>query len=173
MVEVYLDVCYLRTPDLPKDDIARALGARGGEWKGAGQKLLLMVSRGLSHSFVVFNALTVFYHPTLSLCKLPDSFDVRPFKPRPVPRRQEPVVRPCSSISQTRPFIFLSFGSTYQAFPHPGAFLRKFGTRSRASSPGTFSAGGFLYLHSITTHRDIALRRIFRTVDLYLYEDWN
>ncbi|KAH9993095.1 hypothetical protein BJV77DRAFT_1000192 [Russula vinacea] len=44
VVEDYLDV-YLRTPDLPKDDVARALVARGRARKGAGQKLLLMASR--------------------------------------------------------------------------------------------------------------------------------
>ena len=49
VVEDYLDV-YLRTPDLPKDDITRALVARGRARRGAGQKLLLMASRGQSHS---------------------------------------------------------------------------------------------------------------------------
>ena len=45
VVEDYLDV-YLRTPNLPKDDIARALVARGRARRGAGQRLLLMASRG-------------------------------------------------------------------------------------------------------------------------------
>jgi len=48
VVEDYLDV-YLRSPDLPKDDITRALVARGRARKGAGQKLLLMASRGQCH----------------------------------------------------------------------------------------------------------------------------
>ena len=56
-VEEYLDV-YLRTPDLPKDDVARALVARGRARKGAGQKLLLMASRGPSHLLVVLRTYT-------------------------------------------------------------------------------------------------------------------
>lgn len=56
-VEEYLEV-YLRTPDLPKDDVARALVARGRARKGAGQKLLLMASRGQSHFFVVLGTYT-------------------------------------------------------------------------------------------------------------------
>ena len=55
VVEDNLDV-YLRTPDLPKDDIARALVARGRARKGAGQRLLLMASRGPSRPFVVLNS---------------------------------------------------------------------------------------------------------------------
>ena len=78
MVEDYLDA-HLRTPDLPKDDIARALGARGWAWKGAGRRFLLVASRGQSHSFVVIKTLTVFYHPIPSLRRLSDSFNVRPF----------------------------------------------------------------------------------------------
>jgi hypothetical protein len=45
IVDEYLDV-YLRTPDLPKDDTARALVARGRARKSAGQQLFLMASRG-------------------------------------------------------------------------------------------------------------------------------
>lgn len=45
VVEDYLDT-YLRTPGVPKDDIARALVARGRARKDAGQRLLLMASRG-------------------------------------------------------------------------------------------------------------------------------
>jgi len=55
VVEDYLDV-YLRTPNLPKDDIVRALVARGRARKGAGQRLLLMASCGASHPFIVLNS---------------------------------------------------------------------------------------------------------------------
>jgi hypothetical protein len=90
--------------------------------------------------------------------------------------RQEPVVLlTLFNISNTT-FHHPLFGSTSQASPHRRAFRRKIGTKLRASYPGTSSSPGFLYPHSIATHRDIALRRIFRIVDLYLYEDldnWN
>ena len=55
MVEDYLDI-YLRTPNLPKDDIVRALIVRGRARKGAGQRLLLMASHGASHPFIVLNS---------------------------------------------------------------------------------------------------------------------
>jgi hypothetical protein len=85
VVEDYLDV-YLRTPDLSKDDIARALVARGRARKGAGQRLLLMASRGLSHPFVVLNSYFADRIPSSAidspLRRLPDRIDIRPFKPR-------------------------------------------------------------------------------------------
>jgi hypothetical protein len=85
VAEDYLDV-YLRTPDLPKDDIARALVARGRARKGAGQRLLLMASRGLSHPFVVLISYFADRIPPpvidSPLRRLPDRIDLRPFKPR-------------------------------------------------------------------------------------------
>jgi len=54
VAEDYTDV-YLRTPYLPKDDIAKALVARGRARRGASQRLLLLASRGLSHRLVVLN----------------------------------------------------------------------------------------------------------------------
>ena len=89
MVEDYLDV-YLRTPDLPKDDIARALVARGRARKGAGEKLLLMASRGqcslLSHGppqgYIPLTAFQTCHSVAASHVtprRLSGSLDVRPF----------------------------------------------------------------------------------------------
>ncbi|KAI0297045.1 hypothetical protein B0F90DRAFT_1811223 [Multifurca ochricompacta] len=75
VVEDYLDV-YLRIPDLPKDDIARALVARGRARKGAGHKLLLMASRDFQTAST-FDPLSrelqfywrpLFRHPCLPTC---------------------------------------------------------------------------------------------------------
>ena len=49
MVEDYLDA-HLRTPDLPKDDIARALGARGWALEGRRAEIL---AGGLSRSITL------------------------------------------------------------------------------------------------------------------------
>ena len=81
----------MRTPGLPKDDIARALVARGRARKGAGQKLLLMASRGQCHSFSHrFQRRIPFMtsrHHSLSASRttqrrFPDGFDIRPFESR-------------------------------------------------------------------------------------------
>jgi hypothetical protein len=45
-VENYLEV-YLRTPDLPKMDIARALLARGNARKSGGEALLAKAQQGM------------------------------------------------------------------------------------------------------------------------------
>ena len=136
-----------------------------------------MASRDRSHSFVILNMLTVFYHhPIPSLRRLPDGFDVRPFKSNPVPLASR---TRCSSLLSSISHATCHpplFRSTSQASLPPSLFFQKFGTRLRASFAGTFSARGFLYLHSIATHCDIALRRIFRIADLYLCGDldnWN
>lgn len=46
-MEHFLDV-YLRTPDLPKHDVARALLARGNARKAAGVTLLAQAQQGMS-----------------------------------------------------------------------------------------------------------------------------
>jgi hypothetical protein len=48
-VENYLDV-YLRTPNLPKEDIARALLARGAARRAAGEKLMAKAKQGALRS---------------------------------------------------------------------------------------------------------------------------
>lgn len=47
-VESYLEV-YLKTPNLPREDIARALLARGKARKQGGQSLLAKAEQGLIH----------------------------------------------------------------------------------------------------------------------------
>ncbi|KAI0246589.1 hypothetical protein BJV78DRAFT_1297892 [Lactifluus subvellereus] len=131
VVEAYLDV-YLRTPDLPKDDIARALVARGRARKGAGQRLLLMASHDL-HTASTFD---------------PSNRELQCYM------RREPVIHFSGVPASQRvpPEIWDRIASFI-----PRYFLRT-----------------WLFVSSF--HRDIALRRIFHTVDLYLCEDsdsWN
>ena len=136
--------------------MARALVARGRARKGAGQKLLLKASRGLSHLFVLLRTYTANCVPSSSFPsprhRLPDSVDRRPFKPRaPIPLASG---ARCSSLlfsTSNAPFYPHLFRSTSQASPPPNAFRQKFGTRSRASSPDTSSAPGSLYLHFTAT----------------------
>jgi hypothetical protein len=159
-VEDYLNV-YLRTPDLPKDDIARALVARGRARKGAGQKLLLMASRGqypLRCRMDEFCSLRPHclstLHPTPR--RLPDGLDFRPFKPR-TRVLLAPRARRESRLSYLRSHLFItSRRSPFQAFPHPNAFRRKFGTRSQASYHGTSSARGSSYPPSIAISQSVA-----------------
>ena len=49
-VEAYLDV-YMRTPDLPEDDVAKALLARGKARKDAAQLLLMRAELGKMRRF--------------------------------------------------------------------------------------------------------------------------
>ena len=164
VVEDYLDV-YLRTPDLPKDDIARALVARGRARKGAGQRLLLMASRGLSHPFVVLNSYFADRVPSSSVIdssryRLPDCIDIRPFKPRaPVllasGARCSSFCSPQSNHKHKSAYL-PPFSYTFRPSPPPNAFPPKFGTRSRASSPDTSSARGFLYPLSIAILLSVA-----------------
>lgn len=100
MVENYLDV-YLRIPDLPKDDIAKALVARGRARKGAEQKLLLMASQGPSHSFIVLKTYSADgILSSHSFAALVDFQTASTFDPLNRELQfhlcQEPVVRPCA-----------------------------------------------------------------------------
>ncbi|KAI9435553.1 hypothetical protein H4582DRAFT_2059465 [Lactarius indigo] len=128
-VEHYLDV-YLRTPDLPPDDAARALFARGRARTSAGHQLFLMASRDFQAASTFdpsCHELQMRWHP-----------------------RTEPAVR-VPALQRVPLEIWDRIASFI-----PRYFLRK-----------------WLSLHSF--HRDIALRRVFHTVDLYLDEDsnWN
>ncbi|KAI0282237.1 hypothetical protein BC826DRAFT_1065780 [Russula brevipes] len=132
VVEDYLDI-YLRTPGLPKDDIARALVARGRARKDAGQRLLLMASRGQLSQASTFDS----SNQELQFYGRQDT--ARHLSTVPASQRIPPEI-----WDQIASFV-------------PRYFLRT-----------------WLFVSSF--HRDIALRRIFRTVDLYLCEDsdsWN
>lgn len=160
-VEDYLDV-YLRTPNLPKDDIARALVARGRARKGAGQKLLLMASRGQYPLRCRMGEFCSLRSPRLSTLRttprrLPDGLDFRPFKPR-TRVLLAPRARRSSLLSHLRSHLFITFcrRSPFQAFPHPNAFRRKFGTRSQASYHGISSARGSSYPPSIAISQSVA-----------------
>ncbi|KAH9976596.1 hypothetical protein BGW80DRAFT_1436025 [Lactifluus volemus] len=131
VVEEYLDV-YLRTPDLPKDDIARALVARGRARKGAGQRLLLMAS----HDF-----------------QTASTFD--------------PSNRELQLYLHREPVMHFAGIPAFRCVPpeiwdRVASFIPRYFLRT------------WLFVSSF--HRDIALRHIFHTVDLYLCEDsdnWN
>ncbi|KAH9953480.1 hypothetical protein BC827DRAFT_1146062 [Russula dissimulans] len=131
VVEDYLDV-YLRTPGLPKDDLAKALIARGRARRGAAQKLLMMAS----HDFQTASTFDPSNRELQFHC------------------RREPVAHFASVPASQRvpPEIWDQIASFI-----PRYFLRA-------------------WLFVSPFHRDIALRRIFHTVDLYLCEDsdnWN
>src|SRR6267142_3267878 len=85
--------------------------------------------------------------------RLSDGFDTRPFEPRaPIllasgTRRSSFL----SSISYDATFISPTVRSTFPASPPLSAFRQRYGTRSQALSPGTSSAPGSLFLHSIAT----------------------
>jgi hypothetical protein len=49
-VENYLEV-YMKTPNLPKKDMARALLARGNARKAAGDRLLVKANLGVCREF--------------------------------------------------------------------------------------------------------------------------
>lgn len=53
-VENYLEV-YLRTPGLSKDNVAKALLARGNARKAAGEKLLAKAQQGMSARHIVLS----------------------------------------------------------------------------------------------------------------------
>lgn len=53
-VEKYLDV-YLKTPDLPKTQVAQALLARANARKAAGDELLTQAHQGLPRFLVVLS----------------------------------------------------------------------------------------------------------------------
>ncbi|KAH9029242.1 hypothetical protein EDB85DRAFT_2091001 [Lactarius pseudohatsudake] len=131
-VEHYLEV-YLRTPDLPTDDAARALFARGRARTSAGHQLFLLASRD-------FEAASIFD----SSCH---EYQMRR------PPRLEPAIH--FAGAPALPPLPLEIWDRIASFI-PRYFLRK-----------------WLFLPSF--HRDIALRRVFHTVDLYLDEDsnWN
>lgn len=167
VVEDYLDV-YLRTPDLPKDDITRALVARGRARKGAGQKLLLMASRGQCHLPPPLYGLKG--RILLTAPSLPSNFayDISQTSRRPRPSTHQ-TENSSSTGAASPPFVLpsltcdltfhvpLSFvRSTFQAFPHPNAFRRKFGTKSQALFHGTSSARGSPYPPSIATSPSVA-----------------
>jgi hypothetical protein len=50
-VENFMEV-YLRTPNLPKHDLTRALLARGSARKAAGEKLLVKAQEGMSETSI-------------------------------------------------------------------------------------------------------------------------
>ncbi|KAI9450284.1 hypothetical protein F5148DRAFT_1277868 [Russula earlei] len=132
VVEGHLDV-YLRTPGLPKDDVAKALVARGRARRGAGQKLLMMASRDFQTASI---------------------FDPSSNRELQFYGRRESLAHFSSVAASQRvpPEIWDQIASFV-----PRYFLRT-------------------WLFVSPFHRDIALRRIFRTVDLYLCEDsdnWN
>ena len=92
--------------------MARALVARGRARKGAGQKLLLMASRGLSHLFVLLRTYTAdcvpSSHPFYCVLDFQTASTVDPSnRELQFHWRQEPVVRPCPSQFQTRPLILI------------------------------------------------------------------
>jgi hypothetical protein len=178
VVEDYLDV-YLRTPDLPKDDIARALVARGRARKGAGQRLLLMASRGPSKPSSSSTRIlpTVFYHPSLTRravdFQTASTFD--PSNPElQFYRRREPAVRPLLSQSQKHePLSFSPFQLHFSTVFAPQRLPPEIWDQIASFIPRYFLPT-WLFVSSF--HRDTALRRIFRTVDLYLCEEsdsWN
>ncbi|KAI0261950.1 hypothetical protein BC834DRAFT_893413 [Gloeopeniophorella convolvens] len=131
VVEGYLDV-YLKTPDLPKDDVARAFIARGKARKGAGQKLLLMASHDFQTA-ATFDA---------SNRELQAHW------------RKEPVIHFSDAPASQR--------APLEIWDRIASFIPRYFLRT--------------WLFVSAFHRDIALRRIFHTVDLYLGEDsdnWN
>ncbi|KAH8993141.1 hypothetical protein EDB92DRAFT_1855074 [Lactarius akahatsu] len=132
-VEHYLEV-YLKTPDLPTDDISRALFARGRARTSAGHQLILLASRD-------FEAASI-SDPSCH------EFQMRR------PLRLEPAA------------IHFAGGPALQRVPleiwdRIASFIPRYFLRN------------WLSLRSF--HREIALRRVFHTVDLYLDEDsnWN
>jgi hypothetical protein len=154
-----LDV-YLRTPDLPKDDIARALVARGRARKGAGQRLLLMASHGLCNpEQMMYSAdcgasSSLELHTTLR--RLSDSFNIRSVQSRASVILAQGARRPSAlSRQSTTRLIFPSSRCTLQASPPSDAFHQRSGTALQALSPDTSSARGFLYLPSIAILRSV------------------
>ena len=120
--------------------MARALVARGRARKGAGQKLLLMASRGLSHLFVLLRTYTADCVP--STPSLPHVIDFQTASTvDPSNRelqfhwRQEPVVRPYSSQPQTRPFILISLDPLLRRRGPPTPSARNLGPDRELHSP--------------------------------------
>ncbi|KAI0041668.1 hypothetical protein FA95DRAFT_1565151 [Auriscalpium vulgare] len=125
-VESYLDV-YLRTPGLPKADIARALLVRGKARKEASHRLRLQAENDLQAA------------ATLD----PSNRDARH-----IHRRYQPMRFPELPASQRAP---------PEIWDRIAGFIPRYFLRT------------WLFVSSF--YRDIALRNIFRTVDLYLGED--
>jgi hypothetical protein len=73
-VEKYFEV-YLRTPNLPKADVARALLARANARKRAGEQLICRAQQGL------FVSLSILSLETHSSIRFPNRFNPRPNKP--------------------------------------------------------------------------------------------
>ena len=112
---------------------------------------------GCTLALSVGRVLTLSMGCSLAVCGSPVNShrtDTRPIKPR---TRVEPTVRPSFLTSDLTFHVPLSSArSTFQAFPHPNAFRRKFGTRSQALYHGTSSAHGSLYPPSIATSPSVA-----------------
>jgi len=73
-VESYLEV-YLKTPGLSKEDIAKALLARGNARKQGGEKLLAMAQQGMFVFYVLFVV-------SLNYLRFPGCPQARPWKSR-------------------------------------------------------------------------------------------
>ncbi len=71
-VENYLEV-YLRTPNLPNEDVAKALVARGNARKATGEKLLIKAQQGVQRC--------MFAVSLANNRRLPSRVQTRPLKP--------------------------------------------------------------------------------------------
>lgn len=71
-VENYLEV-YLRTPNLPNEDVAKALLARGNARKATGEKLLIKAQQGVQ--------MCTSCASLANNCRLPSRVQTRPLKP--------------------------------------------------------------------------------------------
>ncbi|RDB17685.1 hypothetical protein Hypma_001198 [Hypsizygus marmoreus] len=125
-VENYLEV-YLRTPNLPKEDIARALLARGNARKSGGERLLAQAQQDFS-----------------TVLKLdPSNREIQ------------------LHIRKDRRIRFMSDPASQRAPPEVWERIAYHTPRHHLRT--------WLFVSSF--HRDIAVRQIFHTLDIYFGED--
>ncbi|KAI0354203.1 hypothetical protein OH77DRAFT_517571 [Trametes cingulata] len=144
-VENYLDV-YLRTPGLEKQDIARALLARGNARKTAGDKLLARAQQDFQ-----------------AVAKLDPSNPTRIGGPAQERQSLPPAhtLAICAPARLGHIIHFVDEPASQRAPPEIWELIARFIPRYHLRS----------WLFVSAFHRDIAVRLIFHTIDLYFGED--
>ncbi|KAG6876142.1 hypothetical protein C0992_000693 [Termitomyces sp. T32_za158] len=135
-VENYLEV-YLKTPNLPKEDIARALLARGNARKTGGDMLLVKAHQG--HTLSIYDCKN--YQAVLKLD--PSNREIQQHI-----RRQRRIRFMAEPASQRAPL---------EVWERIAYHIPRYHLRT------------WLFVSSF--HREIAVRQIFHTLDIYFGED--
>ncbi|KAF8890753.1 hypothetical protein BD779DRAFT_1622465 [Infundibulicybe gibba] len=141
-VENYLEV-YLKTPNLSKRDIARALLARGNARKSGGERLLLKSQQGGCHRIICLSNVTrkIDFQAVLKLD--PANREIQHHL------RRDKVIRFMSAPASQR--------APLEVWERIALYIPRYHLRT--------------WLFVSAFHRDIAVRHIFHTLDLYFGED--